>query len=213
MKVLETKVVVLGSQGVGKTSVVTRYFHNEFDQHRSPTIGASFLTCKLQLKDYQVKLQVWDTAGQERFKCMAPMYYRRANAALLVYDITSPSSFESMKSWVQELFRNVEQKIIICVIGNKTDLEKERRVSREDAEDFAESVGASHYETSALSGQGIQDVFLKIATILVDLQETEGGLNVIQTYSGSSENGDAQGVNVHVDPKDSETSQRRFGCC
>ncbi|XP_068622363.1 uncharacterized protein [Battus philenor] len=105
MKVVEAKIVVLGSQGVGKTSLVVRYIGKMFSKHISPTIGASFFTCNINLQEARVKLQVWDTAGQERFRSMAPMYYRNANAALLVFDITSVASFAAIKSWVKELQR------------------------------------------------------------------------------------------------------------
>ncbi|XP_013396808.1 ras-like GTP-binding protein RYL2 [Lingula anatina] len=99
MKQIEAKIVVLGSQGVGKTSVVTRYVTQTY-KHVSPTIGASFFTCKVTIGDYRVKMSVWDTAGQERFRSMAPMYYRKANAAMLVYDISNKDSFDDIKMWV-----------------------------------------------------------------------------------------------------------------
>lgn len=101
MKALEAKVVVLGTQGVGKTSIVVRYVGKIFSKKVSPTIGSSFFTFKMTVDNYRVKLQLWDTAGQERFRSMAPMYYRKANAAFIVYDITSYESFDSVKSWVE----------------------------------------------------------------------------------------------------------------
>ncbi|XP_026742377.1 ras-related protein RHN1-like [Trichoplusia ni] len=94
--------------GVGKTSLVVRYIGKMFSKHISPTIGASFFTCNINLENARVKYsspQVWDTAGQERFRSMAPMYYRNANAALLVFDITSVNSFQAIKGWVKELQR------------------------------------------------------------------------------------------------------------
>lgn len=108
--------------------MVVRYVGKKFSPHISPTIGASFFTCKINIDTTRVKLQVWDTAGQERFKSMTPMYYRHANAALLVFDITQPSTFESIKVWVKELQRNVEESLVICVVGNKIDLAEERQV-------------------------------------------------------------------------------------
>ncbi|XP_067003692.1 ras-related protein Rab-21 isoform X3 [Anabrus simplex] len=150
MKTIEAKIVVLGSQGVGKTSMVVRYIGKMFSHHISPTIGASFFTCKLNIEDIRVKLQVWDTAGQERFRSMAPMYYRNANAALLVFDITQYHTFTSIKSWVKELQRNVEEPMVLCVVGNKTDLASDRKVSREEAFQYAQSIGGNYFESSAL---------------------------------------------------------------
>lgn len=105
---LEAKIVVLGSQGVGKTSLLHRFVFNVASQHPS-TIGASFLTKRVVDVDSgsTVRLQIWDTAGQERFRSISKLYYRGANAALLCYDITSASSFTEMGRWLLELHSNL----------------------------------------------------------------------------------------------------------
>lgn len=181
MKVIEGKIVVLGSQGVGKTSMVVRYIGKMFSKHISPTIGASFFTCKISLGDTRVKLQVWDTAGQERFRSMAPMYYRNANAALLVYDITNTTTFKAMKSWVKELQSNVNEPMVLSVVGNKTDLAGAREVDCAEAAQYAASIGAQHYETSALHDQGIEQVFVHTAHALLRLSG-ETLLPSLRTY-------------------------------
>ncbi|CAH2056658.1 unnamed protein product, partial [Iphiclides podalirius] len=167
MKVIEAKIVVLGSQGVGKTSLVVRYIGKMFSKHISPTIGASFFTCNINLEEARVKLQVWDTAGQERFRSMAPMYYRNANAALLVFDITSVSSFTAIKSWVKELQSNVPEPLVLALVGNKADLADARAVAASEAQRFAATLGAAYAETSALHDQGIEQVFLETARALL----------------------------------------------
>ncbi|KAJ8971047.1 hypothetical protein NQ314_000913 [Rhamnusium bicolor] len=106
---------------------------------------------------------IWDTAGQERFKAMAPMFYRNANAALLIFDITSQSSFESMKSWVQELKINVEAPMVLCVVGNKIDLADLRQVSKDEAIQYSKSIGASYLECSAMTDQGVGILFENLA--------------------------------------------------
>lgn len=171
MRTIEGKVVVLGAQGVGKTSMVVRYIGKMFSHHISPTIGASFFTCKINVGENRVKLQVWDTAGQERFRSMAPMYYRNANAALLVFDITQYHSFAAIKTWVKELKRNVEEPLVLCVVGNKTDLESSREVNREEAFHYSKSIGGTYFETSALQDQGIEDVFLNVSKGLICLSQ------------------------------------------
>eukprot|EP00045_Choanoeca_perplexa_P000057 m.12878 g.12878 ORF g.12878 m.12878 type:complete len:132 (+) comp10046_c0_seq1:27-422(+) len=113
----EAKIVLLGSQSVGKTSLVLRYVEGTFQAVGSPTIGASFFTHKLTVDGTRVKLQLWDTAGQERFRSMAPMYYRGASAALLVYDVTSANSLEEAKSWAAELQRNTEDDTCIVFLS------------------------------------------------------------------------------------------------
>ncbi|XP_063237792.1 ras-related protein Rab-31 [Bacillus rossius redtenbacheri] len=188
MKTVEAKIVVLGAQGVGKTSMVVRYIGKMFSHHISPTIGASFFTCKLNVENTRVKLQVWDTAGQERFRSMAPMYYRNANAALLVFDITQYDSFTSVKNWVKELKRNVEEPMVLNLVGNKTDLESERRVRREEACSYASSIGANYFESSALHDEGIEDVFLNTAIGLIRMSQDSVGssLRVYDSADGCS---------------------------
>ncbi|KAH9816426.1 P-loop containing nucleoside triphosphate hydrolase protein [Melampsora americana] len=124
---LEAKVVILGMQGVGKTSIVHRYTTGSFSYSLASTIGASFCTKKLSVDGCKVRLQIWDTAGQERFRSMAPMYYRGANAAILVYDITNQSSFEDIQNWLHELSANMSPELVIQIVGSKADLATDKR--------------------------------------------------------------------------------------
>ncbi|PVD36472.1 hypothetical protein C0Q70_03456 [Pomacea canaliculata] len=188
---------VIPNTGVGKTSVVIRYVGGMFSKAVSPTIGASFFTYKMTLDSYRVKLQVWDTAGQERFRSMAPMYYRKANAAMLVYDITSLESFYDIKDWVKELKKNVDTPIVMCLLGNKSDLESGRKVSTADAAEYANSIDALFFETSALKNTGIEDAFLQVSRQLIKFYETypNSGLGILSPqqdvtdiFSSSSEN-------------------------
>ncbi|KAF2280200.1 P-loop containing nucleoside triphosphate hydrolase protein [Westerdykella ornata] len=122
---LEAKIVVLGSQGVGKTSLVNRFVKNAFTPPTTTsTIGASFLTKRVVDIDTNtvVRLQIWDTAGQERFRSISKLYYRGANAGVLCYDITDPHSFEEMGSWMKELKQNLGDDIILHVVGTKSDV-------------------------------------------------------------------------------------------
>ncbi|TFY74506.1 hypothetical protein EWM64_g9505, partial [Hericium alpestre] len=99
---IDAKIVVMGNTGVGKTSLLQRYTQNKFDpKNTTSTTGAFFVTKKISVNGLKVRLQLWDTAGQERFRSMAPMYYRGANAALLLYDITSAVSFEDVRGWLE----------------------------------------------------------------------------------------------------------------
>ncbi|KAL5019890.1 hypothetical protein ScPMuIL_002782 [Solemya velum] len=217
-KSLEGKVVVVGSQGVGKTSVVIRYVGGMFSKAVSPTIGASFFTYKFNLGNYRVKLQVWDTAGQERFRSMAPMYYRKANAAMLVYDITSSDSFYDIKDWVKELKNNVDTPLVLCLVGNKCDLEESRAVSKDEAEEYASSINSLFYETSALKNMGVDEAFLQVAKQMVHLYETNpnSGLNTMDLYMKSeSTHSDDNNTDIKLDAKTSpnnSTSGSGCGC-
>ncbi|KAI1007076.1 hypothetical protein K3495_g1147 [Podosphaera aphanis] len=122
---LEAKIVVLGSQGVGKTSLVHRFVKNQFQPaEMTSTVGASFLTKKVvdDESDTVVRLQIWDTAGQERFRSISRLYYRGANACILCYSITDHNSFKEMGVWLLELRRNLPPDIILHVVGTKSDL-------------------------------------------------------------------------------------------
>nr|XP_004924994.1 ras-related protein Rab-31 isoform X1 [Bombyx mori] len=186
MKVIEAKIVVLGSQGVGKTSLVVRYIGKMFSKHVSPTIGASFFTCNISVENARVKLQVWDTAGQERFRSMAPMYYRNANAALLVFDITSMQSFTAIKGWVKELQSNVPEAMVLSVVGNKSDLESLRAVPYNEATQYAATIGAAYCETSALHDQGIEKVFKNTAISLLQLSSSNL-VSSLRSYDSTEE--------------------------
>jgi len=119
---VQVKLVLLGEAAVGMSSVVLRFVSNEFQANKEPTIGAAFLTQKCRLEDRVLRYEIWDTAGQERFHSLAPMYYRNAQAAVVVYDVTKASSLEKAKTWVKELQRQANPNIVIALAGNKIDL-------------------------------------------------------------------------------------------
>lgn len=133
-----------------------------YDSHLSFT-GASFTTCNINLDGCRVRLQIWDTAGQERFKCLAPLYYRNANGAILVFDISNYKSFVDMKTWVHELQKNVQESLALILVGNKTDLEEHRAVSREEANTYANSLGSTYFETSVFGNCHIESIFIAAA--------------------------------------------------
>ncbi|KAJ1915332.1 hypothetical protein IWQ60_008470 [Tieghemiomyces parasiticus] len=164
---LEAKVVILGSQSVGKTSLVIRYVQKTFSPNCPSTIGASFMATKLLVDGYKIRLQIWDTAGQDRFRPMAPMYYRGATAAILVYDITSAKSFEEIDSWIK----------VLQIVGNKCDLEHLREVSTEEAEAYGKKqLGPDHtlFEVSAKDDEDVDEMFTHITRrILNKAQEIE----------------------------------------
>ena len=155
------KVVLLGDLGVGKSSLVLRLVKDEFHALQ-PTIGASFCSYHTTVDDITVDLEIWDTAGQEKFKSLAPMYYRGAAAAMVVYDIASSDSFECAKFWIRELMTN-NREAMITLVGNKCDLEEQRRVSQEDAKKYADEGGLLHFEASAKDGTRVQAVFQEAA--------------------------------------------------
>lgn len=157
------KVVLLGEGCVGKTSLVLRYCQNTFNDKHLTTLQASFLKKRMNIQGRRIDLNIWDTAGQERFHALGPIYYRESQGAVLVYDITDEDSFSKVKDWVKELRKIIGQDICLCICGNKSDMEKNRHVDHDEAEAYAKSVGAYHFNTSAKLNRGIDEMFLDLS--------------------------------------------------
>ena len=156
----EVKVVLLGDTGVGKSSLAQRYVTNTFKPYCESTIGASFMS-KMILDETRapLKLQIWDTAGQEKYHSLAPMYYRGAAAAILVYDITKRTSLDKLKEWVRELQSQGPEHIVLCIAGNKSDLDGKRAVPSDDAAAYAAEIGAVFAEVSAKDDTNVSALF------------------------------------------------------
>jgi len=162
-KSFQFKLVLLGDSAVGKSSLVLRFVKKQFFEFQESTIGAAFLTQTVQLPDCVVKFEIWDTAGQERYHSLAPMYYRGAAAAIVVYDITNRQSFVRAKSWVKELQRQGSPNIVIALAGNKLDLADQRQVDIEEAKTYADDNNIALMETSAKSNHNVTEIFKLIA--------------------------------------------------
>ncbi|XP_059433405.1 ras-related protein RHN1-like [Corylus avellana] len=162
-KNVQAKLVLLGDMGAGKTSLVLRFVKGQFLEYQESTIGAAFFTQVLSLNQATIKFDIWDTAGQERYHSLAPMYYRGAAAAVVVYDITSMDSFVRAKKWVQELQRQGNPNLIMFLAANKADLAEKRKVGFEDGEQFAKENGMVFLETSAKTAQNVNELFYEIA--------------------------------------------------
>lgn len=181
------KIVILGDCGVGKSSLALRFVSNEFKPYSESTIGASYMSKSVTF-DYvkdannedkvteetilrKIDFKIWDTAGQEKYRSLAPMYYRGAGAALLVYDVSKATSFEVLQSWVDELKSNGPPGIVLGLCGNKCDLDDDRQVQSQDAQDYANRLGCFYLETSAKNDVNVHKAFEEIAK-KVPLQES-----------------------------------------
>ncbi|KKA26853.1 hypothetical protein TD95_002456 [Thielaviopsis punctulata] len=212
------KLVLLGEAAVGKSSLVLRFVNDDFQENKEPTIGAAFLTQKCNLPTRTIKFEIWDTAGQERFASLAPMYYRNAQAALVVYDLTKASSLIKAKHWVAELQRQASPGIVIALVGNKFDLasssppspsssadadadaaasspdaaDNARKISTDEAQDYAKEEGLLFFETSAKTGFNVAEVFTAIANAIPEtsLRSSRGGA------AGRAQGGDEARVNL-----------------
>ncbi|CAB0035977.1 unnamed protein product [Trichogramma brassicae] len=203
------KVVLLGEGCVGKTSVVLRYVEDKFNDKHISTLQASFFKKKLNVNNKRVNLAIWDTAGQEKFHALGPIYYRMSNGAVLVYDITDAETFQKVKSWVKELKKMLGNEICLVIAGNKIDLEKERNVSVEEAEEYARQVGAVHYNTSAKFNHNVEEMFLDLTHRMME-QAQEAEMRSSLTRNNSQRR---NVVVIEDDSMESDQPRPRSSCC
>ncbi len=166
-KSIQYKLVLLGESAVGKSSLALRFVKNQFVEYQESTIGAAFLSKTIEIPNYSVKFEIWDTAGQERYHSLAPMYYRGAAAAVVVYDVTDQKSFEKAKSWIAELRKqttNGNPNILIALVGNKVDLAQTGRVvETEVATKYAADEKLLFFEASAKVNHNVEAIFKMVA--------------------------------------------------
>ncbi|KAF8091210.1 hypothetical protein N665_0451s0023 [Sinapis alba] len=160
------KLVFLGDQAVGKTSIITCFMYGNFDTNYQATIGIDFLSKTMRHEDTTFGLQLWDTAGQERFKSLIPSYIRDSSVAVIVYDVANKQSFINTSKWIEDVRAERGNHVIIALVGNKTDLVHRRQVSIEEGDNKARELGALFIETSAKAGFNIKPLFCKIASAL-----------------------------------------------
>lgn len=153
------KILIIGESGVGKSSLLLRFTEDNFDPEQTLTIGVDFKTKKVSVDGNTVKLAIWDTAGQERFRTLTPSYYRDAQGAILVFDVSSASTFARLETWLEELDTySTKNNIVKMIVGNKIDVEH-REVTREQAMAFARRHQTLYIEASAKTKHGVQSAF------------------------------------------------------
>lgn len=160
------KLVFLGDQSVGKTSIITRFMYDTFDSTYQATIGIDFLSKTMYLEDRTVRLQLWDTAGQERFRALIPSYIRDSSVAIIVYDTTNRQSFLNTSKWIEDVRTERGSDVVMMLVANKTDLADKRQVSVEEGEQKAKENDVMFIETSAKAGFNIKSLFRKVASAL-----------------------------------------------
>jgi len=166
-----TKIVLLGDQSVGKTSLITRFMYDTFDNTYQATIGIDFLSKTMYLEDRTVRLQLWDTAGQERFRSLIPSYIRDSSVAIVVFDITNRNSFLSTTKWIEDVRSERGTDVIIVLVGNKADLSDKRQVTLEEATAKSTELNVMFMETSAKAGHNVKSLFKKIAMSLPGMEK------------------------------------------
>ncbi|MFW9853029.1 MAG: Rab family GTPase [Candidatus Thorarchaeota archaeon] len=167
------KISLCGNPGVGKTSIAMRQAQNSFPESHQPTLGSNFFIWNTQIDTHDIRLIIADSGSQERFYSILPKYFQGSFAAAIVYDITDEESFGRLDFWIEKLKDSVGD-IPFIIVGNKTDLEMNRVISKEDGEKFAEELGAEFFEVSAMKKTNLSQMFTKLARIVINQdQNTE----------------------------------------
>ncbi|OHT13927.1 GTP-binding protein ypt5 [Tritrichomonas foetus] len=156
-KTADYKVILVGDTSVGKTSIIMRFQHDVFNPNHLETVGASFITKQVDVLGSPANLNIWDTAGQEKYRSLVPMYTRNASTAVIVFDLTNPQSLTILQSWHQQVKEEAPENCKIVFVGNKLDLQA--TVDRDSIGKYAADQGVDVFYVSALSGQGINELF------------------------------------------------------
>lgn len=185
---------------VGKTSLITRFMYDTFDDQYAATIGIDFMLKTMYLENNKtIRLQLWDTAGQERFRSLIPSYIRDSNVAVVCYDITNKKSFDNLGKWIEDVRIERGNNVVIVIVGNKSDLSNKRQVTYSECEEYTRNVNALFcVETSTKANINVKLLFKKIAASLPDIDDNE---NSVQNLPES--------VNLTVDQHKPESSS----CC
>jgi len=198
------KIIIIGDTCVGKSNILSRYLKDEFREDSKSTVGVELGTKFLKVKDVGTKIQIWDTAGQERYRSITSSYYKGSHGCFIVYDITSEISFENVDKWYQQAQKEASKDVSIILVGNKCDLEDQRKVSKEKGEEKAKQFNIPFFETSALSKIKIDDIFNEM-------------VNNIFERTGGPKNDDDDDIEI-INENDKAVSlnsqeQKKKGCC
>ena len=180
------KIIILGSSEVGKTSILNRYFNNEFQPNLLSTIGIDFKSKFFKFDEEKVKCNFIDTAGQEKFRAISVNYLKGTNGVILVYDITNKETFDLIRSWIKDINENNKSNIGKVLLGNKLDLEEQRDVFVEDAEDLAKELKCKHFQVSAKTGENINEALDEVARLSFQNYKDSDKRNSIRLSSCSN---------------------------
>ena len=195
------KLIVIGDSGVGKTNIIKRYISNTFTIDTKSTVGVEFFTKTFKINEDILKLEIWDTAGQERYKAITSAYYRGSRGALIVYDISRIETYNNVDKWITELKEKVEGSFKLLLIGNKSDLKEERKMSIETAMHKARQLNVPLMETSAFNSTNIKKAFETI------LKEMYKDFKKEKFHYKKEKTNKSEGVNLEVE------NQKEKGCC
>ena len=211
---LTFKIIIIGDSGVGKSCLAIRALKNIFESLYQPTIGFEFMSSYIKIDGKIIKLQIWDTCGQEVYRSLISSFYNNASLAIMVYSINNENSFNNLDFWLNEIRTKANPDINIILIGNKNDLENERKIPKDLGQEFSDNNGLNlFFESSAKTGFNVKQLFIEASKILYEqhIRYT----NRFSTNSDSFEkdiniNSKMQSLSIE---KDEPTQKRKRGCC
>ena len=207
------KYIIIGDAAVGKSNLLLRYTHGQFKPEYQLTIGVEFGAKNVQIRNKIYRIQIWDTAGQENFRSITRAYYKNSACALIVYDITRRASFESISSWIEDCKNSSPKSIMMVLVGNKVDLEEKREITIEEGQELAEKYGLLFFETSAKTGQNVNEVFQKSAEAIA--KKIENNYYDLDDDSCGIKKGNSVVRNVVLGDEeiDDDNKNNKGGCC
>ena len=201
------KIIVIGDSGVGKSCLTTQAVRNNFEEFYTATVGFEFLTFNMRINNNVLKLQIWDTCGQEVYKSLISNFYRNSSLALILYAINNRDSFQHAETWLNDLKNQANPNVRVFLVGNKSDLENERVVSKEEGENFKVEKKLDRFiETSAKTGENARSALLEAAKLLY-----KDYLKAKQNLANGEEQNDDQKGNKLERKKDKTKGKK--GCC
>ena len=198
------KIIIIGDTCVGKSNILSRYLKNEFKEDSKSTVGVELGTKFLKIKGTGAKVQIWDTAGQERYRSITSTYYKGSHGCFIVYDITNEISFDNVEKWYEQAQKEASKDVSVILVGNKCDLENERKVPKEKGEEKAKNFNCPFFETSALSKVNIDDIFNEMVNNIYD---RTGGVKNEDDDDIEIINENEKAVSLNPEPP------KKQGCC
>jgi small GTP-binding protein len=198
-----TKIIIIGEQAVGKSSLIMRYVDSDFDLNMIGTAGVDFRKKQINIDGKDIKLMIFDTAGQQRFRSITKNFYRECHGVLLVYDVSDAHSFANLKEWLSSIKQHADEGVEILLVGNKIDLP--RQVQTDEGKQFSKESNVPLIETSAKTGQGVEKSFETLIRNIIN--------NNNEKLKKSEKEKENANIKVNIDEDESKKKKKASGCC